>query len=375
MSIQVPFFDWAAYYRERGDDFARIMEETAGRGGFILQRDVDEFEADLAEFIGVKHVIGVSDGTNAILLGLRASRLEPGGEVIIPSHSFIAAAQSVHFAGLVNVPVELAEHDWLIDPAAIEAAITPRTVAIMPVHVNGRACQMDAIMDIAARHALEVFEDSAQAAGAKVGGKPAGTIGRWGTYSFYPSKTLGCFGDAGALVTNDDGIADTVRRMRNHGANREKTIELSLDVWGTNSRLDNIQAAVLKYKLTYYAEAIERRREIAARYHRAFVGIDDLRLPPPPEDGEYFDIFQNYEICSPHRDGLRTHLTANGIGTIVQWGGFGIHQLRGLGFTAELPKTDRFFRESLLLPMNHILTDDQVAHVIATVCAFYGEGA
>lgn len=372
MPTKVPFFDWAGYYRERADEFARIMEETAGRGGFILQRDVDEFEAALARFIGVKHAIGVSDGTNAILLGLRASALEPGGEVIIPSHSFIAAAQSVHFAGLVNVPVELAEHDWLVDPAAIEAAITSRTVAIMPVHVNGRACQMDAIMDIAARHGLEVFEDSAQAAGAKVGGKPAGAIGRWGTYSFYPSKTLGCFGDAGALVTNDDEIAEKVRRMRNHGANRDKVIELAVDVWGTNSRLDNIQAAVLNYKLGYYPQAIARRREIAARYQEAFCEIDDLRLPPPPADGEFFDIFQNYEMCSSRRDALREHLAANSVGTIIQWGGFGIHQLRGLGFTADLPKTDRFFQESLLLPMNHILTDEQVAHVIASVRGFYG---
>jgi dTDP-4-amino-4,6-dideoxygalactose transaminase len=351
------------------------MDETAGRGGFILQRDVDEFEAGLAEFIGVKHAIGVSDGTNGILLGFRASGLEPGGEVIIPSHSFIAAAQSVHFAGLVNVPVELDEHDWLIDPAAIEAAITPRTVAIMPVHVNGRTCRMPQIMDIAARHGLEVVEDAAQAAGARADGKPAGAIGRWGTYSFYPSKTLGCFGDAGALVTNDDEIADKVRRMRNHGANREKIIELSIDMWGTNSRLDNIQAAVLKYKLTYYPEAIARRRDIAGRYHRAFSGIADLRLPPPPDDGEYFDIFQNYEMCSSRRDALRRHLADSGVGTIVQWGGFGVHQLRGLGFTGDLPKTERFFRESLLLPMNHILTDEQVDHVIATVCDFYGEAA
>lgn len=371
MSIKVPFFDWAGYFGERAEEFSRIMTDTASRGGFILQKDVDDFEAGLAEFIGVKHVVAVADGTNAILLGLRASGLRPGDEVIIPSHSFIAAAQSVHHAGGVNVPVELAEHDWLVDPTAIEAAITPRTRAIMPVHVNGRACQMEAIMDIANRHGLEVFEDSAQAAGAKVNGKPAGTIGRWGTYSFYPSKTLGCFGDAGALVTNDDDIAEKVRAMRNHGANREKSIELSVDIWGTNSRLDNIQAAILNYKLTYYAEAIARRREIAQRYHDAFKDIQDLRLPPPPEVGPYFDIYQNYELCCSRRDALRAFLLENNVGTIVQWGGFGIHQLKGLGFAADLPKTDRFFRESLLLPMNHILKDAQVDHVIATVTKFY----
>ncbi len=368
--MKVPFFDWAGYYRERADDFARIMDETASRGGFILQRDVDEFESALADFIGVKHVVGVSDATNAMLLGLRASGLEPGAEVIIPSHCFVAAAQAVHFAGGVNIPVELADHDWLVDPAAIEAAITPRTRAIMPVHVNGRTCQMDAIMDIATRHGLQVYEDSAQAAGATLNGRGAGTFGQWGVYSFYPSKTLGCFGDAGALVTNDDDIADKVRRMRNHGANRDKVIEINIDIWGTNSRLDNIQAAILAFKLTYYAEAIARRRDIASRYHAAIAGIDALRLPPPPDDGAYFDIFQNYELCTDRRDALRQHLSGREIGTIVQWGGFGIHQLKGLGFTADLPKTDQFFRESLLLPMNHILTDEQVDHVIGAVVEF-----
>lgn len=371
MSLKVPFFDWAGYYAERAEDFNRIINETAKSGRFILQHDVDEFEVNLAKFIGVKHVIAVADGTNAILLGLRASGIERGDEIIIPSHSFIAAAQSIHHAGGVNVPVELSEDDWLVDPAAIEAAITSRTRAIMPVHVNGRACQMAAIMEIAGRHGLEVFEDSAQAAGAKVGGQSAGAIGRWGTYSFYPSKTLGCFGDAGALVTNDDSIADKVRRMRNHGANREKSIELSVDIWGTNSRLDNIQAAILNYKLTYYSEAIAKRREIAQRYHDAFSLIDDLRLPPPPEASSYFDIYQNYEVCSSKRDLLRAFLAERGIGTIVQWGGFGIHQLKGLGFDADLPKTDRFFRESLLLPMNHILTNEQVEHVINGVLQFF----
>jgi dTDP-4-amino-4,6-dideoxygalactose transaminase len=372
--IKVPFFDWAGLFNERKDEFSRIMIETASRGGFILQKDVDDFEANLAAFIGVKHVIGVADGTNAILLGLRASGIGPGDEIIVPSHSFIAAIQSIHFAGATPVPVELAEHDWLVDPAAIEAAITPRTKAIMPVHVNGRVCQMDAIMDIAARHGLAVFEDSAQAAGAKLNGIGAGCWGLWGTYSFYPSKTLGCFGDAGALVTNDDAVAETVRAMRNHGANQEKSIPLDVNIWGTNCRLDNVHAAILNYKLGYYAEAIARRREIAGQYDAAFRGIAAMRLPPAPSAAPFFDIYQNYELCVEsrgQRDALRQHLQAHGIGTIIQWGGFGIHQLKGLGFTQSCPKTDHFFETSLLLPMNHILTSAQVDHVVTQVSAFF----
>lgn len=375
-NVKVPFFDWAGLFNERKDEFSKIIIETASRGGFILQKDVEDFEANLAAFIGVKHVIGVADGTNAILLGLRASNVKPGDEIIVPSHSFIAAIQSIHFAGATPVPVELTDDDWLVDPAAIEAAITPRTTAIMPVHVNGRVCKMDAIMRIAERHGLAVYEDSAQAAGAKLNGIGAGCWGKWGTYSFYPSKTLGCFGDAGALVTNDDDVAATVRAMRNHGANAEKSISLDLDIWGTNCRLDNIHAAILNYKLTYYAEAIDRRREIAKIYDMAFREIPSLRLPPPPSDAAYFDIYQNYEVCvenSEQRDALRKHLADHGVGTIVQWGGFGIHQLKGLGFGQSCPKTDRFFETSLLLPMNHILTPDQVMHTITVVRRFFGQ--
>lgn len=370
--MKVSFFDWAGLYNERGDEFTRIIDKTLRGGGFILQKDVEEFEAKLAAHVGVKYAVGLSDGTNAIMLGLRAAGIKAGDEIIIAGHSFIAAAQSIHFAGAVPVPVELDEHDWLISPVAIEAAITPKTRAIMPVHVNGRVCQMDEIQVIADRHGLQVFEDSAQAMGARYKGRGAGAIGRWGTYSFYPSKTLGCFGDAGALVTNDIEIYETVRAMRNHGANAQKSIPLDVAVWGTNSRLDNVHAAILSYKMDYYDETIARRRQIAQRYHDALKHVDGARLPPAPDASpDFFDIYQNYEFCHPARDALRAHLSAHDIGTIVQWGGFGIHQLDGLGMKADLPKTDRFFRESLLLPMNHILTDGQVDHIVATMDSFF----
>lgn len=373
--VKVPFFDWAGLYNERAEDFSRIAHDTLSRGGFILQKDVEQFEANLARYVGAKYAVGVSDGTNAILLGLRASGVMPGDEIIIAGHSFIAAVQSVHFAGAVPVPVELDEDDWLVSPEAIEAAITPKTKAIMPVHVNGRVCKMDRIVEIAERHGLEVFEDSAQAMGARFDGKGAGTIGRWGTYSFYPSKTLGCFGDAGGFVTNDEEIYERVRAMRNHGANKEKSIPLDVDVWGTNARLDNLHAAILNYKLGYYDEAIARRREIAGRYHQALKDVEGARLPPAPDASErYFDIYQNYEFCHPRRDALRKYLSEREIGTIIQWGGFGIHQLNGLGIARELPKTDRFFKESLLLPLNHILTDEQVEHVVKTLSDFFSGG-
>ena len=371
-SLPVPFFDWKGLYAERAETFGRIMHETALGGGFILHDAVRDFEAKLADFVGVKHAIGLSDCTNAMLLGLRASDIASGDEVILPGHAFIAAAQAVHFAGGTPVPVELCEDDWLMDPDAVRAAITPRTRAIMPVQVNGRVCAMDEIAGIADEHGLLLVEDSAQALGATLDGRGAGTFGAWGVFSFYPSKTLGCFGDAGALVTDDDGVAETVRAMRNHGADKAKVISADCATWGTNARIDNIHAAILAYKLGYYLETIARRRTIARLYHEAFADIDALDLPPSPDaDPRRFDIFQNYEICCDQRDDLRAHLAERGIGTIIQWGGKGLHEFRNLGFDQNLPRTDRFFRRSMLLPMNHVLTESQQMQVIDAVRGFF----
>ena len=370
--ITVPFFDWAGLWSERADEFQRIIARTAAAGAFILRDAVDEFEGKLARLLGVKHVIGTSDGTNAMLLGLRASRLEPGDEVILPSHSFIAAAQAIHFAGGVPVPVDLLDEDGLIDPDAVRSAITRRTRAIMPVHVDGRVCAMDALGAVAEEHGLAIYEDAAQALGARFGGRAAGTFGSWGAFSFYPSKTLGCFGDAGALVTDSDELAARVRAMRNHGAEPGSGVPSDCALWGTNARLDNIHAAVLAYKLTYYDEAVACRREIAALYDEAFAPLDAIHLPPPPDsDPTRFDIFQNYEIRCDARDALRTHLATRGIGAIVQWGGTPLHRFRKLGFDQQLPRTDRYFERSLLLPMNHLLGKTQVEHVIAAVREFF----
>jgi dTDP-4-amino-4,6-dideoxygalactose transaminase len=372
-AIDVPFFDWNALYEERADDYRRIIHETASSGGFILQAAGEEFERKLAAYLGVRHAIGLSDCTNAMLLGLRASGVEAGDEIILPGHAFIAAAQAIHFAGCVPVPVDLDENDgWLIDPLAVRSAITPRTRGIMAVHVNGRVCAMDALQEIADEHGLEVYEDSAQALGAKLDGRAAGTFGRWAAFSFYPSKTLGCFGDAGALVTDDDDLAATVRAMRNHGAGADKKLSPDCAIWGTNARLDNIQAAILAFKLGWYQQTIERRRAIAGRYNSAFSGLAAMKLPPARDsDAHHLDIFQNYEVRCDRRDALREHLASRGIGTIIQWGGVPIHRFRELGFTQHLPRTDRLFEGALLLPMNHLLSDEQVDAVIEAVQDFY----
>jgi dTDP-4-amino-4,6-dideoxygalactose transaminase len=268
----------------------------------------------------------------------------------------------------VPVPVDIRERDRLIDPEAVRRAITPATRAIMAVHVNGRVCEMATLRQIADEHDLLLVEDAAQALGAEYVDIPAGRFGAWGAFSFYPSKTLGCFGDAGALATDDDAIAGTLRAMRNHGAGSDKVLSCDCAVWGTNARLDNLHAAILLAKLADYDAAISRRREIARHYHAAFAGIAGLDLPPgPDETSDRLDIFQNYEICCDTRDALRMHLATHGIGTIVQWGGTGLNHFHALGMGRALPVTDRFLARSLLLPMNHLIGDGEVGAVIDAV--------
>jgi dTDP-4-amino-4,6-dideoxygalactose transaminase len=366
---KIPFFSFPTLFKERESEYLNIIQEVASRGGFILQRDIDELENKIKSFLNVEHAIGVSDGTNAILLGLRALDIGAGDEVILASHSFVAATQSIHYVGATPVFVELGD-DWLVHPESVEKAITPKTKAIMPVHVNGRLCPMDALEKIAQKHNLWLIEDSAQALGAKYKGKSAGTFGKFGCFSFYPSKVLGCFGDGGMLVTNDDTLARKVLLMRNHGADPDQNKKIVS--WGTNCRLDNIQAAILSYKLDHFSQDIARRRAIARKYHEAFCQIPDLELPPAPDsDPDYFDVYQNYELQAGRRDELIAFLEERGIGTIIQWGGIPVHQMRFLGFDQHLPVTDRFFERSFLLPMNHMLCDEDIDYICNTVQEFY----
>jgi dTDP-4-amino-4,6-dideoxygalactose transaminase len=269
---------------------------------------------------------------------------------------------------LVPVPVECGS-DHLIDPAAIEAAITPRTRAIMPTDLNGRCCDMDAIGAIAKKHDLIVADDAAQALGARFRGVHAGLGGAFGTISFYPAKVLGCFGDGGAVITNDDRIASYVRMARDHGRNEDGEFVM----WGTNARLDNLQAAILNYKLKSYVGVMQRRRAIAARYQQRLGDLAELHLPPAPDsDPRYYDIYQNYEIEAQRRDQLKDYLKAHGIGTLIQWGGQPLHRIKALGLARPLPKTDRMFERCLMIPIHLAMTDADVDYVADTIRTFYG---
>lgn len=364
---QIPFFNYPALFARSEPELMTIIHDVLRRGAYVMQKDLAEFEQNLAGYLGVKHVIGVADGTIALIMGLRAAGIQPGDEVIVPSHTFVASAASIHHVGATPVLADCAR-DHLIDPVSVSKLITSKTRAIMPVQLNGRTADMDSICALADQHGLKIVEDSAQALGSKFKGRCAGTFGISGTCSFYPSKTLGCFGDGGAVFTDDDEAADYMRLLRDHG--RAQTGDV-ID-WGYNSRLDNLQAAILNFKLQTYDQEIVRRREIAALYNERLCDLEDMLLPPAPTpDPLHFDIFQNYEVESGRRDDLRKFLDDHGVKTIIQWGGKTIHQFKDLGVSAELPATDEMTKRFFLLPMNTTLSDEDVEYICEIICKFY----
>lgn len=344
-----------------------IIHDVLRRGAYVMQKDLTEFEENLAGYLGVKNVIGVADGTIALIMGLRAAGIGSGDEVIVPSHTFVASAASIHHVGAKPVLADCG-HDHLIDPLSVGKLINSRTRAIMPVQLNGRTANMDDLCALADQHGLKIVEDSAQALGSKFKGRFAGTFGVAGTCSFYPSKTLGCFGDGGAVFTDDDDVADYVRLLRDHG--RAPTGDV-VD-WGYNSRLDNLQAAILNFKLKTYDQAVARRREIAAMFDARLRDLEDLVLPPAPDsDPDHFDIFQNYEVECGHRDSLRKFLDENGVKTIIQWGGKTIHQFKDLGLNDDLPATEEMTKRFFLLPMNTTLSNEDVEYICDTIREFF----
>lgn len=367
-NVKIPFFNYPVLYERHKKDLLPLIDGMLSGGRYIMQIELDSFENDLANYLGVKHAIGVADGTMALILALMASDIGSGDEVLVPSHTFAASAAAIAHVGATPVLVEC-DQFHLMDPVDLEGRITASTKAIMPVQLNGRVAEMDKIVEIANRNGLIVIEDAAQALGAKFQGKFAGTFGTAGTFSFYPSKTLGGFGDGGAVVTNDSRVADSIRILRDHG--RHSSGEVLR--WGFNSRLDNIQAGILGYKLKFYDEEINRRREIATIYDGYLNVLESLRLPPPPSNGSHFDIFQNYEIEADSRDELRAYLDLRGVKTIIQWGGKVIHQYRALGLNCDLPKTELMSHRFMLLPMNTALSNEDVAYICKQILSFYGK--
>lgn len=366
---KIPFFDYPALFAADEAELVEIFKDVGRRGAFIMQRDLEEFEQNCAEFVGAKYALGVGNATDGLLLCMRAAGIGPGDEVIFASHTMVATAAPIHFLGATPVAVECGA-DHLIDPASVAAAVTPRTKAIVPTQLNGRTADMNALQAIADEYNLLIIEDAAQAFGARYKGRAAGTFGHSSAISFYPAKTLGCLGDGGLVLTNDDDTYRQMKLFRDHGRDESGDVV----TWCLNSRLDNLQAAFLDYKLKSYDQAIERRRDIARVYQQELGELSEVTLPVgPDDDADRFDIFQNYEIEAERRDELKAHLGEQGIGTLIQWGGKAVHQFPKLGVSATLPFTDALFQKMLMLPLNLALSDDDVRYISQQVRTFYGK--
>lgn len=359
----IPFLDLLPAYQELKPQIDAAVARVLDGGWYILGPEVDSFEADWAAYCGAGHAVGLANGLDALILALRALDIGAGDEVIVPSNTFIATWLAVSAVGATPVPVEPDAATHNIDPALIEAAITPRTRAIMPVHLYGQPADLDPILAIARKHDLKVVEDAAQAHGARYKGKRIGAHGDVVCWSFYPGKNLGAMGDGGAITTDDAALAERIALLRNYGSRQRYVNEEP----GVNSRLDPIQAAILRAKLPFLDEWTERRRAIAALYAQGLAGTD-LVLPSVPNWAE--PVWHLYVVRSAKRDALQARLREAEIGTLIHYP-IAPHMqaaYRNLAIAEhDLPIARQFAGEVLSLPMGPQLGLENAERVVSAI--------
>jgi len=360
----IPFLDLRQINAPHQAAIEAAMQRVARSGWYVLGEEVRTFEKNFAEYCGAAYCVGVANGLDALQLILQAYGFPQGSEVIVPANTYIASVLSVTFLGLTPVWVEPDAKTMLIDPALIEEKITDKTVAVMPVHLYGRSCEMTAIMELAKKHGLKVITDVAQAHGATHRGSRSDILGDASAFSFYPTKNLGALGDAGAVVTYDAALAEKIRHLRNYGSLKKYLNEYQ----GINSRLDEIQAAVLNVKLPQLDAENQRRRQIAQRY------LQEIKLPKltlPPGDQLDQDVWHLFVVRHPEREKFVKYLEDNGIQTNIHYP-LPIHyqnayrEYRHLS----LPITEQIHREVISLPLNTVLTDAEVGRVVDVVNQF-----
>lgn len=364
--MQVPFLDLGRLHQSIRPQLDTAYQRVMDSGWFIMGPELAAFESEFAAYSEVKHCIGVGNGLEALHLLLRAYDIGPGDEVIVPSNTFIATWLAVSQCGATPVPVEPDVRTHNIDPALIPAAITPRTRAIIPVHLYGQPADMDPINELAAKHGLIVIEDAAQAQGARYKGRRAGSLGHAAGTSFYPGKNLGALGDSGAVLTSDDDIAGKVRLLRNYGS----TVKYQHELAGYNSRLDEMQAAFLREKLKVLEGWNAKRREIVATYSSLLEGSNCI-LPFVPEYAE--PAWHLYVIRSQQREALKAHLEGNGISTVIHYPTPPHRQACYKNYASyTLPIAETLAVEVLSLPMSPDLEEREVEHICKALKSFDG---
>jgi dTDP-4-amino-4,6-dideoxygalactose transaminase len=369
--MKIPFLDLHAGYVELRAEIDAAYRRVMDSGWYILGAEVVAFEQEFAAYCGVRHCVGVGNGLDALHLILRAASIGPGDEVIVPANTFIATWLAVSYAGADVVPVEPDPSSYNFTADCAAAAVTPRTRAILPVHLYGTPAAMEPLRRLAARHGLLLIEDAAQAHGAYYRGRRTGSLGHAAGFSFYPGKNLGAFGDGGAVTTDDDDLAHKVRALRNYGSH----VKYQNDVQGYNSRLDPIQAAFLRAKLPVLDAWNQRRKEAALRYRDGLAGLPGLTLPEIPEETD--PVWHLFVVRHPRRDALQHALTENGIGTVIHYP-VPPHLSRAYQTSGwkegRFPLTEELARTVLSLPIGpHLARQDQ-ERVIAVVRQFCERG-
>ena len=364
-TYRVPFVDAREHYRRLKPEVDHALMDALERGDLVARQQLRDFESHLAAYVGVKYAVGVNSGYHALHLSMVAAGIGPGDEVITSGHTFVATVSAIVHAGATPVLVDVGD-DGNMDPEGVEAAVTPRTKAIVPVHLNGRLCDMRRLEALASRERLLIIEDAAQGLGATFEGRMAGSFGTAGCFSFYPFKALGCFGDGGAVTTNDPQIAQAVTRLRFNGEDRDTG---EYHYHGYTALLDNIQAAVLDVKLRHFPSWIRHRRAMASLYHAGLADVDGIRLPACDGDRQ-LDTFQTYVIRSDRRDDLRAHLRESGIETLVHWAKpMWRHEALRLR-DPHLRRVERLCGGVVSLPLNAEITPEQIAVVVEAIRAF-----
>ena len=365
--LSVPFLSFQPQHLPARAEIMAAIGRVYDSYWYVLGDEVKNFEQAYAEFNQVQHTVGVANGLDALVLALRALEIGPGDEVIVPSNTYIATWLAVTQVGATPVPVEPDLATSNLDPALIAAAITPRTRAIMPVHLYGQACRMTEIMALAAQYRLHVVEDNAQSQGAAFDGKITGSFGALNGTSFYPGKNLGALGDAGAITTDDADLAQKVRVMRNYGSQKKYYNE----VVGYNSRLDELQAAVLSVKLQYLVAWTSQRQQVAAWYDQHLAGIEGLRLPIVAAGATH--VYHLYVVHTAQRDALQQHLAEQGISTMIH---YPVPPHRQQAYAdlklpaGAFPIAEELAATCLSLPMWPGMVEDQVAAVAAAIRSF-----
>ena len=367
--MKVPFGDLRRHYQPIRDEIDAAVSRVLDSGWFILGSEVERFEKEFADYLGAGNSVGVACGTDAIHLALRAACVGPGDEVITAANTCVPTVAGICMSGATPALVDVEPLSFNLDPSKLEAAITPRTRAIVPVHLYGQAADLDPILEIAGKHNLLVVEDAAQAIGATYKGRKLGTIADAGCFSFYPSKNLGALGDAGAVVTRSEELAERIRQLRNYG----ETHRYYHATTGVNSRLDEIQAAILRAQLPRLDQWIHRRREIAAFYTRE---INNPLIKTPVESDYGVHNYHLYIVRCESRERLQQHLDSCGVCTLIHYP-IPIHLQQAYQDLnkreGDYPVSEKCAREVLSLPIFPELADEEISQVVASLNSFPGE--